>query len=138
MMKKIGKILLVDDNEITCYLNRNLLESMEIARQVESVHNGIQALQFINGKFIGTANPDYDTDLLFLDLNMPVMDGVDFLEELSKLKNLDRNRLKIVILTSSDNRRDVEEINPYRDLVFSFLIKPLEESKLKEIVKSLR
>ena len=136
-MKKIGKVLLVDDDEITCYLNRNLLESMEVAQQIESVHDGLQALQYVRGKFIGTESPNYDIDLLFLDLNMPVMDGFEFLEELKKLSDIDRSRLKIIILSSSANRKDAEEAARYNEVVYSYLIKPLQKEKLEELMETI-
>lgn len=134
---KIGKILLVDDDEITCYLNRNLLENMAVAQQVESVHDGMQALQYVRGKFIGTANPFYKTDLLFLDLKMPVLNGFDFLEELKKLNDIDRSRLKIIILTSSENKKDAEEAVLYDEIVYCYLTKPLQEEKLKQVVEAI-
>ena len=137
MEKKIGKILLVDDDEITCYLNRILLEEMEVAKQIESVHDGRQALQYIKRKLIGTANPTYEIDLLFLDLNMPVMDGFEFLEELNKSNGIDSNRLKIIILTSSENKKDAAEAAFYNELVHTYVTKPLEEEKLKELLDTL-
>ena len=133
-MGRIGKILLVDDDEITCYINRTLLEDMEFAKQIESVHDGRQALQYVKGKFIGTVNPHYETDLLFLDLNMPVMNGFEFLEELNKSNDIDRSRLKIIILTSSANKKDAEEVTFYNELVSGFITKPLEEEKLKKLM----
>ena len=136
-MKKIGKILLVDDDEITCYLNRNLIEEMEVAKQIESVHDGMQALQYVKAKFIGTANPNYEIDLLFLDLNMPVMNGFEFLEELNKSNGIDRNRFKIIILTSSENKKDAAEAALYNELVHTYITKPLKEEKLKELLDTL-
>ena len=133
-MEKIGKILLVDDDEITCFINRNMLEDMEIAQQIESVHDGMQALQYVKGRYIGTANPNYDTDLLFLDLNMPVMNGFEFLEELNKCYDIDRSRLKIIILTSSANKKDAEQVTLYNELVSGYITKPLQVEKLKEFV----
>ena len=133
-MGKIGKILLVDDDEITCFINRSLLENMEVAKQIESVHDGRQALQYVKGKFIGTTNPDYDTDLLFLDLNMPVMNGFEFLEELSKWSEIDRSRLKIIILTSSANKKYAEEATSYNELVSGYITKPLQKEKLKKLM----
>ena len=134
---KIGKVLLVDDDEITCYINRNLLENMEIAIQIESVHNGMQALQYVKGKFIGTSNPHYDIDLLFLDLNMPVMNGFEFLEELNKSNDIDKSRLKIIILTSSANKKDAEEATLYNQLVSGYITKPLQEEKLKKLMYAM-
>ena len=136
-MRKIGKILLVDDDEITCYINRSLLEEMEMAKQIESVNNGMQALEYVKGKFIGTANSPYETDLLFLDLNMPVMNGYEFLEELSKAPAVDRNRLKIIILTSSANKKDAEQATYYHELVAGYITKPLKEEKLEEIMRNI-
>ncbi|WP_017732520.1 response regulator [Nafulsella turpanensis] len=133
-MGKIGKILLVDDDEITCFINRNMLENMEVATQIEAVHDGRQALQYVKGKFIGTTNPNYDTDLLFLDLNMPVMNGFEFLEELSKWGDIDRNRLKIIILTSSANKKDAEEVAQYNELVSGYITKPLQAEKLRKFM----
>lgn len=136
-MKKIGKILLVDDDEITCYINRMFLEEMEIAEQIECVHNGMQALQYVRGKFIGTAKSLHDTDLLFLDLNMPVMGGFEFLKELNNLKDIDKKRLKIIILSSSANKSDAEEAALYKETVYSYITKPLQKEKLKELLETI-
>ena len=134
-MGRIGKILLVDDDEITCYINRTMLEDMEVAKQIESVHNGMQALQYVKGKFIGTANPHYEIDLLFLDLNMPVLNGFEFLQELNNSNDIDRSRLKIIILTSSENKKDAEEAALYNELVSGYITKPLREEKLKKLME---
>ena len=133
-MGRIRKILLVDDDEVTCFINRCLLEDMEVAKQIEAVHDGMQALQYVKGKFIGTANPPHETDLLFLDLNMPVMNGFEFLEELSKTNEIDRASLKIIILTSSANKKDAEMATLYHDLVSGYVTKPLRKEKLKELI----
>ena len=134
-MGRIGKILLIDDDEVTCYINRSILEDMEVAKQIESVHDGMQALQYVKGKFIGTANPHYEIDLLFLDLNMPVMNGFEFLEELNKANDIDTSRLRIIILTSSANKKDAEMATLYNELVSGYITKPLKEEKLKELIE---
>ena len=133
-MGRIGKILLVDDDEITCYINRSLLDEMEVAEQIESVHDGMQALQYVKGGFIGTASPHCKIDLLFLDLNMPVMNGFEFLEEVKKLNDIERSKLRIIILTSSSNKKDAEQAALHNDLVSGYLTKPLQKEKLKEVI----
>lgn len=137
-MGKIGKVLLVDDDEITCYLNRNLIEKMVVAEMVESVNDGMQALQYIRGKYIGATNQANKKDLLLLDLNMPVMDGFEFLGELKKSDIYDKDRLVIVLLTSSQHKQDAENVALYSDIVHSYLIKPLQEENVKELVNSLK
>ena len=136
-MNKIRRVLIVDDNEITCYLNKNLLEEMTVAEQVEAVHNGRQALQYIKGKYLGYQVPANQTDLLFLDLNMPVMGGFEFLEALSELDSLEMRKLVIVILSSSENKKEVEETALFNDLVCCSLVKPLQAEAVWKVINSL-
>jgi CheY-like chemotaxis protein len=58
-----------------------------------------------------------------------------FLEELKNSHGIDRNRLRIIILTSSENKKDAEEAALYNELVFSYLTKPLKEEKIKALMK---
>lgn len=133
----IKKILLVDDNEITCYLNQCLLEEMGVAEMVVAVNNGIQALQYIKKRIIGTKNQQNKKDLLFLDLRMPHMDGFEFLAELEKLNDFDKNNLIIVILTAPQYKKEAQDAIPFTDLVHTYLAKPLEEKKVKDLIESV-
>ncbi len=77
-------------------------------------------------------NPGNLPDIIFLDINMPVVDGFVFLYEFEKLKELVRTKCKVIILSSSDNKRDIDRIvnNNY---VIKFITKPLTELALDEI-----
>jgi CheY-like chemotaxis protein len=71
-------------------------------------------------------------DLIFLDINMPIVDGFVFLYEFEKFSSLLKNKCKVIILSSSDNKRDIDKI-VNNDHVIKFITKPLTEKALNEI-----
>ena len=96
-MKKLRKILLIDDDDITCYINKMFLEGMEIAEEINCVHDGCEGLKYIHQHCSKGANQkEAAPDLVFLDVNMPLMDGFEFLEALEGLEDVDRSRLYVV------------------------------------------
>ena len=71
-------------------------------------------------------------DVIFLDINMPIVDGFVFLYEFEKFNSYLRNKCKVIILSSSDNKRDIDKI-VNNDNVVKFITKPLTENALDEI-----
>ncbi len=119
-MKKLKSILLVDDDPVANYLHINLLESLHIAEKVDIVTNGEEALKYIN-----TVR---DPEVILLDLHMPVMDGILFLQNFRNFSS--DSKAEIYILTSSEHKQDITECSSWG--VYGYIIKPLTESKLKE------
>jgi len=118
-MPKERKILLVDDDPIFLTLAELAIKREENEVAIFKTSNGEEAINFLESQKV---------DFIYLDLNMPVMDGWEFLEAMTK-KN--QNGVKIFILTSSidpSDRRKAEE-NP---LVTSMLEKPLDKQKIKD------
>jgi response regulator RpfG family c-di-GMP phosphodiesterase len=70
--------------------------------------------------------------IIFLDINMPIVDGFVFLYEFEKFNELVRNKSKVIILSSSDNKRDIDKI-VNNNHVIKFITKPLTEVALEEI-----
>ncbi|WP_224994881.1 response regulator [Cesiribacter sp. SM1] len=134
-MKKVKKILLVDDDEVSCFVHQSILENMHVAEQVLSIHDGIQALNYITDHYKNSSRHEQGQDLLFLDLNMPAMDGFEFLVELKKLQGIDRSRFAIYMLATHIGSQDGENVNMHRDIVQKYILKPLDEETIKAIIR---
>ena len=129
-MIKFRKILLVDDDETSNFLTQLVIEEMNLANDVIIKFDGASALQFlrenclVNGSEIGGNCPD----LILLDINMPVMGGLEVLEELQKIGGETLIHMLVVMLTSSVAPKDVEAAT--RLGVKAYLDKPLTEEKV--------
>ena len=122
-------ILIVDDDETTLMLTRIFLESMSL-NDVHSSSNGQEALDFITENCLPPpASHKNCPDVVLLDLNMPVMDGYEFLEEFNKIEALKKQNIRIVVVSSSDSKRDREKTAQFN--VAGYLVKPLTEEKLR-------
>ena len=130
MSVKFDKVLLVDDDSINNFLSEEIISGADITEEVVLLTDGQQALSYLNSLKISESEPPQKL-LILLDLNMPVMDGFEFLEEF-KPEELEAD-FQIVILTSSDNQRDIEKIKAYD--IKNFISKPITEEKLLEILK---
>lgn len=130
MNKHFHKILLIDDDSVSNFLNEMALQDMNLSDEVHVSENGEEALDFINNQCIN-GNVSDCPDLIFLDINMPVMDGFQFLEALEKVPNLNEKPMKIVMLTSSSASKDVERAKRFN--IDGYIVKPLSEEKLNAV-----
>jgi len=128
-MKKIKSILLVDDDSINNFINEKLIKRLDIAEEVKVVLNGEEALNLLNGIIdSGKKCPE----LILLDINMPVMDGFEFLEAYKSLDFPDKDSIVIVMLTTSTNPLDIKKLKDSG--VFGYVNKPLTDEKLSNIL----
>lgn len=125
-MRKFKTILLVDDEESTIFINKRLLIKANITENILVARNGKEALDTILDPNIKKP------ELVFLDINMPVMDGWEFLEEYeSTISSEIKSQINIVIMvTTSLNPEDEKKAKKY-SIVKSFLRKPLTMESLK-------
>lgn len=130
-MKKFKRILLVDDDDTSNLLSTMVITDMEIAEDVDVAFNGEEAINYIleNCKNGGEKRCP---ELILLDINMPVMDGFEFLETY-KEKFDNRAQIPVVMLSSSNNQKDYEKAFSYN--VKGFIVKPLNEEKLMKILE---
>ncbi len=127
--KAIDLVMLVDDNDTDNFISKRIIEITGFAKNVVVKNSGKAALDYIAEN---QGKPENLPNIIFLDINMPVVDGFVFLYEFEKFKELVKTRCKVIILSSSDNKRDIDKIvnNNY---VIKFITKPLTETSLLEI-----
>ncbi|MBD80155.1 MAG: response regulator [Crocinitomicaceae bacterium] len=123
-MNKIQKILLIDDDPIQNLINTKLLKRLDISEEVLVAINGRAAFEMF------LANEEELPELIFLDINMPIMNGWEFLDLLDGRINFKFPR--IFMLTSSISPDDIKKSEDH-PMVTNYITKPLSLAKLQRI-----
>ncbi len=126
-MRKLHRILLVDDDHTTNLLHQLLLEEMDVAEGIDIALNGKEALDHINSCDIKDL-----PDLILLDLNMPLMNGLEFLEHYENVVKERKGSVKLLMLSTTTNPEDIAKAKQY-DAFSEFVNKPLTEKKISKI-----
>ena len=129
----IKDIFLIDDDELVNFLNHEIIKDSYPDKRIRSFENAIEALETLKG-MIDTPNAEFP-QLIFLDINMPIMDGWEFLSEFSQLPKNGIQNCKVVVHTSSIDPRDSEKAKTFA-VVKDFVTKPLTISSLSKIFES--
>ncbi len=135
-MKKVNCILLVDDDPTTNFLNEELIADNQAANHVHVVWNGKEALEYLNksGKYVSNKKTDFPRpNIIFLDINMPIMDGFEFLEKYKKVPKSRRAEVVIIFLTTSDSLLDKDKVGSI-NIVSKYIEKPLRKQSLFKII----
>lgn len=135
-MEKLRLILLIDDDEGTNFYNKFLIKETNIARNVAVAKNGKIALEFLTstGKFAHNAPRYPRPDIIFLDINMPVMDGFEFMEAYEELPDEQKANMVVVMLTTSLDQKDLRRAKQFGELK-GFMNKPLTKNHLAAVLK---
>jgi CheY-like chemotaxis protein len=131
-MKKEVVILLVEDNEGDIVLTVEALREAKIHNKVVVVRDGEEALSYLyrDGKYADVEMPD----IIFLDINLPRIDGK---EVLTKIKNDDRLKfIPVVILTTSDSENDIME--SYSNHANCYITKPVDFNKFLQVINMIK
>ena len=127
---KINCILLVDDDNITNYINQRLLKKLQLSDNIVTTNNGDEALKFIQQ--YSKDNNNLGPEIIFMDVNMPGMKGFDFLDEFNKLEIANRDQIRIVVVSASSDGPDKGKTEL---LELPYLTKPLTIDSIKEVLE---
>lgn len=135
IMGQAGKsinVLLVDDDEINNFISIKLIKKTLLNTDIKACLNGKFAINQLSE--IHDKQPDLLPDYILLDINMPVMNGWEFLEEFERLKIDPEGKIKIYIVSSSVFSNDINKSRLF-ELVTDFISKPLNVEKLRHLFK---
>ncbi|PSR54633.1 two-component system-response regulator, receiver domain protein [Adhaeribacter arboris] len=135
-MRKLKGVLLIDDNETSNFLNHRLLNRMEVTENIRVFSNGLNALEYLQkiekGNF-NSADPNYfKPELIFLDVNMPMLDGFEFLEMYhNDLADKVKQDTVIALLSTSSHPQDTVRASEY---AAPYILKPLTVEKVRDLI----
>jgi len=130
MDPKLNCILLIDDDEPTNFLNKMTLEQSGCASHIRIAQGGQEALDYLERCGLDDSPRP---DLIFLDINMPAMDGWEFLEKYKLLPGGQKADIVLIMLTTSLNPDDEARTRTYPE-VSGFENKPLSQERLKMLL----
>lgn len=133
MKRKLDCVLLIDDDEPTNFLNKMIIEETGCVREVKVTHSAREALDYLSGRQQLTDGGKPPTpEIIFLDINMPAMDGWEFLEKYDKLSPEQKASMIVVMLTTSFNPEDELKASKI-SYISSYQNKPLTQDILMDI-----
>ena len=134
-MKRLNGVLLIDDDDTNNFLNHRLLSRMRITDRIKEFRNGKLAFDYlytVSQGHVEEDSPEYfKPDLILLDINMPVMDGFEFLSLFEKLSPAFREDVVLALLTTSEHAQDTERAAAGQ---IAYLTKPLNEEKMQYLL----
>ncbi|HEX8329746.1 MAG TPA: response regulator [Hymenobacter sp.] len=131
-MSTISCTLLVDDDDTTNFLNQALLRRLAVADKVLVATNGREALELLQEHCEHPTSPTCPA-LILLDMKMPIMNGMEFLEAYTKAPARRHPSVIIIMLTTSLNPKDVEQMQ--RLPIAGYLTKPLTTEKIQQVLR---
>jgi CheY-like chemotaxis protein len=132
---KLHCVLVIDDDEPTNFFNQMIVEQSGCTEKIKVAQSGQEALDYLSTSVeLACQDESYPCpDLIFLDINMPAMDGWEFLEKYRNLKKERRNQVIVVMLTTSLFTEDMQKAETMPE-ISGFENKPLTPEKLEKIL----
>ena len=132
-MNRNFNFCIVDDDDIYQFTIKKTIESLNLAKKIIAFSDGEEALDFM----IENLNNDEELpDVILLDINMPIMDGFQFMEEYIQIKPKLDKKITIYMVSSSVDQTDIDRANRISD-VSDYIIKPIKPGKIKSIIEKL-
>ncbi|MFC5684540.1 response regulator [Flavobacterium sp. MAHUQ-51] len=132
-MEKLLVICIVDDDDVYKFTLNKTIESQNFANKIMMFSDGEEAIDFLSENL---NDPNNLPDVIFLDINMPIMDGFEFMEEYIKIKPYVGKKIIIYMVTSSIDPIDIERSKAISE-ISDYIVKPIDAKQLAEIVENL-
>jgi CheY-like chemotaxis protein len=131
MKRKLKKILLIDDDDATNYVNGKIIGIAGCTEEVVAIESAEAALVYL--RTVGDGGP-VRPDIIFLDINMPGMNGWEFLDEYDLLPEAQKGKVILVMLTTSVSPEDKRKAKE-KGIINGFKTKPLTVDKVNDLIK---
>ncbi len=126
-MSKLLEIIFIDDNNVDCFLHSKAVKKSKVSCTITSFSSGTQGIEYLK-------QPSENNQLIFLDIQMPVMNGFDVLDEYSSTDIPNQEAQSIFMLSSSESSLDTEKASQY-PVVKHFYSKPLTKEMVLEAIE---
>jgi CheY-like chemotaxis protein len=130
-LENLKNVLVVDDNDTDLLIAKIVIEKSGFKGNIITKNSGKSALEYLESV---KNNNDQWPNVIFLDINMPVVNGFVFLFEYEKMEQAFKDKCKIAVLTSSDNKTDMERFM-VSDAVVDFVSKPISIEGFKTVAE---
>jgi CheY-like chemotaxis protein len=127
----MGIACIIDDDPIQALIIERMLASYKICDKLLVFKNGLEALQYFQANF---ANPELVPDIILLDINMPVMNGWQFLDEFKDMRPAIDKKIILYMVSSSIWPEEIEKAKNY-SVVTDYIVKPIT---MQELAKTLK
>lgn len=128
-------VCLIDDDNIYQFTARKIIESTGLAGEIKSFYNGKEAIDFFTSE--AGHNPESLPDVIFLDINMPIMNGWEFLDEYTGLHTSFPKHIVVYVVSSSIDDNDMRKSRGYQS-VTDYIVKPVNRSTYQELLENLK
>lgn len=133
-MSMIQTIAIIDDDDIYRFASKRIINATNRTKNIQTYSNGEKAINFFKENL---GHPNNLPDIIFLDLNMPIIDGWQFLDMFKLLKPKINKNIPIYIFSSSINPDDLIASKQIEE-VSNYLVKPITEEKFLNIIDNLK
>jgi two-component system, NarL family, nitrate/nitrite response regulator NarL len=131
MSHVVERTVLIDDSDIDLFIQRRFLEVYNFSKELMSYKSASEALAWLR-----QLSDETPPDMIFLDLNMPEVDGFSFLKSFEKLPETIKQKSKIVVLTSSNSSQDRDAAFKNKNVI-RFITKPLKQVDIEDLKSML-
>ncbi|WP_419212932.1 response regulator [Maribacter sp. X9] len=132
-MSKVRTCCLIDDDPIFIYGTKRIMKEVDFSENILVFNNGQEALEGLTQ--ISEAK-ELMPEVIFLDLNMPIMNGWEFLDEFLIVPNNNLKKTIIYIISSSVDPRDLERVKNYKQ-VNNYILKPITTADLETVLGAI-